>query len=244
MKRIWKILLIGVMLMGLFGCTGAKYHVDYHGQKSLFHGAKDSYRAGQKVTLKYGPIATDTDYSFYVDGESVNADFDQKSYRYVITFTMPNHDIEVYCSSRNSMVYIEEPSTEAHVMTPVKVYYLKNQESDYTAPENQVSMHAEALGMQGKLVLTLRITNNTEESIYYGEDYSLQRLEDGEYVDVAPVEDFCWADIAYVLEPGESSEVNCNLIYYDNEDSFEAGSYRLIKSGLTADFTVAAEWTE
>ncbi len=45
-----------------------KYKVHYNKNKSCFSNAKDSYRAGEQVTLIYPFIATDTDYSFSVDG--------------------------------------------------------------------------------------------------------------------------------------------------------------------------------
>ena len=96
------ILLLGGILM--FGCSAAKYKVDYDGHKSSYTGAKDSYPAGAKVTLYYEFIATDTDYSFYLDGESLKYEWDEK-HGFAITFTMPDHDVKLECRSRNSMVY-------------------------------------------------------------------------------------------------------------------------------------------
>lgn len=93
--------------MGLFGCGKNSYNVDYHGQKDMFSGARDSYKVGDTVELSYGLIATDTDYSFFVDGQAVNANWDAKK-GYIIKFTMPDHDIEVYCTHRNSMEKISE----------------------------------------------------------------------------------------------------------------------------------------
>ena len=52
----------------LVGCAGKTYRVDYCGDKDFYKGAKNSYRAGQEVPLYYTMIATDTDYSFYLDG--------------------------------------------------------------------------------------------------------------------------------------------------------------------------------
>ena len=102
------ILLMGGMFMfGLSGCSGEKYRVDYGGQKDSFKGAKDSYAAGKKVTLYYDMIATDTDYSFYIDGERINPDYSEKK-GYIIEFTMPSHDISVSVESVNSMTYVPE----------------------------------------------------------------------------------------------------------------------------------------
>lgn len=114
MRRILTI--VGVVVATcacLVACTRKEktvYHVDYHGQEDFFDGAKSSYEEGEHVRLTYGIIATDTDYSFYVDGESYNAKWDDRL-GYVIEFDMPDHDIEVYYTSRNSMVN-ENPGTE------------------------------------------------------------------------------------------------------------------------------------
>ena len=96
------ILLLGGMLM--FGCSSAKYRVDYDGHKNWYTGAKDSYRAGTKVTLYYEIIATDTDYSFLLDGENLNFGWDENK-GFILTFTMPDHDVKLECRTRNSMVY-------------------------------------------------------------------------------------------------------------------------------------------
>lgn len=85
----------------MFGLIKKKYKVNYHGQEQWFRGAKCSFAAGTQVTLVYFMIATDTDYSFYVDGKPAKTEW--KNNAYVILFTMPDHDIEVYCEERNSM---------------------------------------------------------------------------------------------------------------------------------------------
>ena len=101
-------------MFGLSGCFGKKYNVDYCGQKSAFEGAKDSYRAGERVELRFCHIATDTDYYFYVDGQRVNPGYDSDRHCYVIGFTMPEHGVTVNYSSKNSMVY--EPETEGKML--------------------------------------------------------------------------------------------------------------------------------
>ena len=80
------------------------------GQKFSFKNAKDKYRAGEKVTLYYWLIATDTDYSFSVDGAELSLGYDDNM-GYVLSFIMPDHDVSVHCFSRNSMLrdgYYEE----------------------------------------------------------------------------------------------------------------------------------------
>ena len=102
-RKIGIVILLGVLMMGLFGCA-KKYKVDYNGHKAAFPGAKDSYRAGEKVRLVYDIIATDTDYSFHVEGAEYRIDYSDGE-GYVVTFTMPNHDVSVQVESRNSMVW-------------------------------------------------------------------------------------------------------------------------------------------
>ena len=103
MKRRILAAMLLLMCMTLFGC-GTRYNVDYHGQKSLFKGAKASYRAGQEVRITYDSIATDTDYNFYVVGvDGYDMTWADSGHGYVITFIMPDHDIEVYCEHHNSM---------------------------------------------------------------------------------------------------------------------------------------------
>ena len=104
LKKITAILFIGVIIVfGFSGCFGKKYKVDYCGSKESFRGAKDSYRAGLEVTLRYPHIATDTDYTFYVDGKRVNPDYSDKD-GFTIAFTMPAHDIRVRVEEKNTML--------------------------------------------------------------------------------------------------------------------------------------------
>ena len=78
------------------------YKVDYNGQKSFYKHARNRYRAGAKVKIYYYMIATDTDYSFYLDDEFLSCKYDE-SKGFVIEFTMPDHDVSLRCESRNSM---------------------------------------------------------------------------------------------------------------------------------------------
>lgn len=98
------LILVGCLLLaGLTGCSGSKkYQVDYCGAEFLYSNAKDSYRAGTTVTLYFELIATDTDYSFFLDGEPVQFTYDQKK-GFIITFTMPEHDVKLEYNTVASM---------------------------------------------------------------------------------------------------------------------------------------------
>jgi len=100
----------GILMFGLSGCFSPKYNVDYGGNQDAFSNAKASYREGEKVVLYYPFITTDTDYTFYVDGKAVNPDY-REDKGYILSFTMPAHDVSVRVEMRNSMEYI--PETDA-----------------------------------------------------------------------------------------------------------------------------------
>ena len=104
MKKYAILFLEMVLVFSLCGCFGAKkYNVDYGGNRNVFLNAADSYRAGEKVTLKV-MLATDTDYTLSVEGKEIIPEVRKNGSELWYVFKMPDHDIQVQFSSRNSMV--------------------------------------------------------------------------------------------------------------------------------------------
>lgn len=105
LKRLILIFLGASMMVSLFGCGRQKYQLRFDGYG--FQSGRTAYAAGEKVTVRFDLIATDTDYRFWLDDERVrlNQDWDE-NHGYVFTFTMPEHDVTLHVSSRNSMEYI------------------------------------------------------------------------------------------------------------------------------------------
>lgn len=104
-KRLLPLILGVSMMFTLFGCGKTKYKLSFDGYG--FQSSKQKYAAGEKVTVYYGLLATDTDYRFWLDDESVELTQGYDDARgYVFTFTMPEHDLTLHVSSRNSMEYI------------------------------------------------------------------------------------------------------------------------------------------
>lgn len=99
------VLILLVMAVFIFlRCFRESYAVDYCGEKECYEGAKDTYPVGAKVKLCYGLIATDTDYSFYLDEQPLQYEYDSEK-GFIIRFTMPNHDVKLECVVNNSMAY-------------------------------------------------------------------------------------------------------------------------------------------
>lgn len=123
-----------IMAFSLFGCRKPKYKLILDGS---FESRKTEYAEGETVTVYFSMIATDTDYHFWLDDESVDMkqNYDER-HGYVFTFSMPAHDVTLHEESHNSMVYQPEyaltlvneavdadiwilPQTEANLKTSV-----------------------------------------------------------------------------------------------------------------------------
>lgn len=103
MKRITLIVLLGMMIIGLFGCGQQKYKLELDGYG--LSSKKTAYEEGAVVKVTYDMIATDTDYSFSLDCDDTELAYDYENGVYVITFKMPAHDVKFTMSSKNTMVY-------------------------------------------------------------------------------------------------------------------------------------------
>ncbi len=53
-----RIILGGILMLSLFGCSVNKYEIDYCGAKSSYQGAKSSYEPGVEVKLYYKNFAS------------------------------------------------------------------------------------------------------------------------------------------------------------------------------------------
>ena len=105
MKRTLFLIAMGVLIM-LFGsgCGKQKYKLNFDGYG--FESKKTEYAAGEKVTVYYDFIATDTDYSFYIDDDVEMTESYDDTHGYIFKFTMPAHDVTLREESRNSMEYV------------------------------------------------------------------------------------------------------------------------------------------
>lgn len=85
------------------------YPVDYGTRMGMYGNAEPAYPAGASVVLYVEEIATDVDYSFLLDGESLQYTY-HGSRGFVISFIMPDHPVKLECVMKNSMLY--EPDAQ------------------------------------------------------------------------------------------------------------------------------------
>ena len=127
MKKTMKIIvIIAAVAVGVAALLGAlsssgneKYRIEYD-SKDLYNGAKDRYTAGQKVTLYFPYVATDTSYSFYLNGKAIDKTYSDFS-GYKLEFVMPPYDAKLECVTRNDMMYY--PPEEGVEETLLYEYY-------------------------------------------------------------------------------------------------------------------------
>ena len=124
---------LGMILLLSAGCFEEKYKVDYCGKKHLYNGAKNSYRAGEEVTVYYDMIGTDTDYTFWLDNEPLDYSYNDKN-GFVITFTMPGHDVKLECRTYNKMTALYDVDKE-EMMDYSAFAYQQDDSIAYKLPE-------------------------------------------------------------------------------------------------------------
>ena len=107
---LWLLLIAAAVLLALlvWRLTGNYYRLDYCGQKDLYTKARDSYLGGSTVRLCFPFVATDTDYTLYLNGEPISYTYSD-SKGFVIEFPMPLQDSTLEMQSRNSMVIVPPP---------------------------------------------------------------------------------------------------------------------------------------
>lgn len=89
---------------GMRCASGEKksFRVDWCGRKSAFDNARDTYTAGEEVTVYFMGAATDTNYTFSANGKTlVPQPSDRGGVR--LSFVMPAQDVTFRVESRNTM---------------------------------------------------------------------------------------------------------------------------------------------
>ncbi len=102
------------------------------------------------------------------------------------------------------------------------------QENEIQAPGTGLFLEMEHAVYDPSLTrYTYFLRNDTEETVEFGEDYAIQRQEDGSWRDLTRVENAGFTAIGYALEPGGTVALTCGFDLY--EEKPEGETYRLVK---------------
>ncbi len=203
------ILLLGAILMfSLFGCGRQKHKLifDDYG----FESKKTEYAAGEKVTVYYDFIATDTDYYFRADDGSVDLDRDyDPRHGFVLTFTMPDRDVTLYADSHNSM-----PNTSRTGVTFVN----KVEKADiWILPQTEDILETSLWGTA--TVSQLGVGENVEVILNDGDaaEYYILRIIDDNHAFYS-ADDLKLPNGCTIVFRYEGSELDAVLEIYDEND--------------------------
>lgn len=84
-------------------------------------------------------------------------------------------------------------------------------------------------------MLTMVIDNQSGDDYYYGKEYMLQKQYGEEWFDVDPVEEYGWPKISLMVKDLETAYEVYDLTVFGE---LEAGTYKLVKNELEAEFTL------
>ena len=73
---------------------------------------------------------------------------------------------------------------------------------------------------------TYLLHNNTSETVEFGEPYTIERNDGGQWAELTRRDDVGWNTVGYLLEPGQTMALTCGFWLY--EETPTAGEYRLL----------------
>lgn len=153
MKKLFWLIPLIILIMVISGLLIYRFYYGRHKvilkPNFVFATKRYYYRKGDRVKVYFNLIATDTDYTFFVDGNRINASYSDRL-GYIIKFTMPDHDVIVTYESKNSMVYQPEFTVIAsdkkisgyyqYYKLEDRVIYMDNEISDIQLVYSKISL--------------------------------------------------------------------------------------------------------
>ena len=104
----------------------------------------------------------------------------------------------------------------------------KETKNEEQMPNNVVvlSLKLDTLSKSGAIFI---LKNGTEEECFYGDDYYLEKQEDGSWkrLNTLTGEPLTWTMIARLLKPGEQKEIKID--WKDGYGELKSGIYRILK---------------
>lgn len=86
-------------------------------------------------------------------------------------------------------------------------------------------------------IATVLIDNQSGYTMSYGEAYSLEQEQDGQWQELPAQEELSFHDLAHELQDLEQATITCDLTYWGE---LAPGHYRLVLGDLTGEFTLTS----
>lgn len=117
----------------------------------------------------------------------------------------------------------------------------KESASPKESPDSELStmpldMTMRVIGYEDGIV-TVEIDNHSGYEMGYGDEYTLQRLEGEEWVDVQPEKEYAWNDVLHTIPDLTVVKETYDMTVFGN---LPVGKYKLVKNDLEAEFEVTA----
>lgn len=150
-----------------------------------------------------------------------------------------NKDNEIIVSNDNSTYLYENVSSSNFAQnqeneTP-KLHLYTQEQLDKRSVDN-VTMHIKE-GTLSNTGVTLVITDNNEASFLYGHDYVIEKKENGEWKRLKALNDTVILSLdAFTV--GYDKTAVFNIDWTDRYGVLKSGEYRILKSFLSAEFTI------
>ena len=87
-----------------------QYPIDYSGHEFAYTDGKtggkapEKAAAGDSMLLYFRFVATDTNYRFYINGQTINPSYDNEK-GYIINFIMPDSAVTLHYTAVNTMMW-------------------------------------------------------------------------------------------------------------------------------------------
>ena len=149
----------------------------------------------------------------------------EKSYKYLMAY--PSETLMQYVLVNDRTVTWEQ-IWEGLVSSQLGAYI--DHHTVYTAPyptQWGISLQVDNVRPNGATVILRQEGGYLPNRLFYGQDYSIQRKENGQWVDVEPVRELIWATIAYAVRLNDSEILNIN--WGSTFGTLEPGIYRFCK---------------
>ncbi|MCD8073248.1 MAG: hypothetical protein LUE10_08855 [Alistipes sp.] len=110
----------------------------------------------------------------------------------------------------------------------------------YNDPPGYITMEIVPPVVDAKTsVVTLMITNHSDQTAQFGANYTIERFSDGRWSEFDRPQ-FAVIAIMYMLGPGQTREYEINL--FPDQAEYTPGSYRIVK-GIVLDLTGESYYT-